>query len=411
MATGFILVKRALQSIYLNRKIVILLSFIEGFTFCVFSLIASLELRFFVGTKRFEKAIPGDKERVLYIQEENFDLSVESAERWDSFRQEMLEVFPSFGGVGYKTDKLTGGQLLSEFVRWREQSGEMEQWMNDGRVVKVVSVERGLLDWVITENGKGIVDDEAILIGYDYAPFFPIGSKLELNGKEYRVADYLQKGLTIPYSVAIAQDDFGAIELNRCMLIPGTNGVNGIHFACNSSYIILGEKNALEVINLVQSIADRNGVTICIQTIKEYVKEYKRALFFGMQEKIIVGAMILIVCFSSIVVTHLIGTLMRKKEFGILYSCGFSLKMIIIELSAECLLSLGFACVLGYMMNSLVIRFYLRELNTVLNLFGREYWILMGILVGTVAIVSMLIACLQIVFARPSRLMEGQRYD
>lgn len=411
MVTVFVLVKRAFQSIYLNRKVVVLLAFIEGFTFCIFSLFASLELRFFVGAKRFEKAIPNDKGKVLYIQEESIDLSAESAERWDSFRQEMLQVFPYFGGVGFRIDKLTKGQLLSDFIRWREQSGEMEQWLKDGSLVKVVYIDSGLFDWVITQNGKDITENDDILIGDDFAPFFPIGSIVELNGKECHVADYLQKDLTLPYSVAIAQDDFGAIELNRCVLISDENMVKGTHFACNSSYITVSEENVMKVIDSVQDIAERNGVTISIQPINEYVKEYKRTIYFGMQDRIVVGVMILIVCFSSLVVTHLIETLMRKKEFGILYACGFSLKMIITELSAECFLSLGFACLLGYMMNSLVIRFYLRELNNVVKLFGREYWILMSILVGTVAIVSMLVACLQIVFARPSRLMEGQRYD
>lgn len=407
MVTIMILIKRSAQSIYLNRKVVFLLSFIEGFTFCVLSLFLSLELQFFYGAKRFESAVPEKTERVLYIQEQGLDISAQSAENWDTFRNEMKATFPSFGGIGYKIYKLTDCEALSEFLLWREEHGKMELGQNDGSLVKVVSVDSGLLKWIDTQNGSKNIEEDEILVGADFAPFFSIGSKLRLNGKEYRVIDYLQKNLTLPYYITIAQD-CGAIGVDSCMLTVCSKELEGIHYAYNSSYIIMDDNNVAETIESVQDIAGRSSVSVSVQTIDSYIKDYKRAIFFGMQDKIVVGIMILIVCFSSVLVIHLIETLMRKREFGILYACGFSRKMVAAELSIECLLSLACACILGYMMNSIIVRFYLREIKDVVTLFGEEYWIIMGTLIGIIAGVSLLVGCLQIIHSRPSELMEDR---
>lgn len=320
-------------------------------TFAVFlsSVVIANAVSFSENEKRYSDSIISDHEKTLLVKPVYPDTTASFFSGWSRFL--------------FKMRSIDGCEQSGAFFRVAGYPGNETEAKPVSERLEILYIDKGIYKLgKAFSNGENrkleSVEGESIpvLAGYTYAKKYPVGSSFEFWGEKYVVVGSLPKDAGwIPEDGITRNKD--AYCIDQCFVTFSDYLAASPYYGLNGAYVILQENVSVEQAKkLLKEHAKECGVDVSVQTIDNYLSGVIRSKRNSERDFLKELSVILLVCIITVSTGNIALLLLRKREIGILYSCGYSRRDILLSLVVEAGCKAAACLVLWYMMSLLCAR-------------------------------------------------------
>lgn len=325
----------AWDSICSHRRSVLAVVLICSFAVFLTSIVIANSVSLSESEHQYSKAIVTDHDNTLFVKPLHSDMNTAFMTGWEAFLTGIRNVdgCSAAGASFYDSIYETNGS---------DPKDRLAVLFIDEEILDLCDTSLSEQEKKsLTEYGEVI----PLMVGADYAAKYPMGSEIETQDRKYRIVGTLSKS-----SVWVTEGGIShgreQMDLSNCFVTASRHFDNPVLYGMNGIYVILDSKtDAEEVKNRISSFAGECGIDVSVKTVREYISKVQKAKRSAEKELLIELAIVFLVAIISASTINIVCILLRKREIGILYSCGYSrgdiMKSLISEAGIKALLCLG----------------------------------------------------------------------
>ena len=408
------LLKISVDSFCRRRWMRFFLSALCGASFFLVAFALLQILSAYSAVARYSSSIAGNHSRILLITEDALLDSPEVESMWSSFQTALQDEFPESGAFsdsfGYFEELRLNEQYLSV-----NASQSVDVLLRDSPFgTRLLSV-----DATILSLGKLSLRSSAreafrknnakrpLLVGYAYKDVLPLGTVLTRNNEKYEVVGVLSPGAEWPSTDGITTASASVISLDYCFVYPHKAEDYSIAFGYRSTFVIT-EKSQCDAAALVFELARKEGISVSVQTVSEYIAAEKELIHDSMSGILRLSGFMLILSLLLVIMTNLMDIMMRQREFGILYSCGFTGREIKGLILLDTLLFTFSSLLFYFMIKTLFCRFQSISWKEQLQYIKRPFFLAFLCIIVVMEAASLLFSIAYLNRKSPTELLEDR---
>lgn len=298
--------------------------------------------------------------------------------------------------------ELDGNMSISDILKDKNKN-TMKKYVN--RAIDVLYVDKDILNICDLELVEGSFDqfvknDNAeipVILGNKFKGIIKTGDILtDIRGNKYKVIGVLESGARYFSKSDIMNDSSYYTNLDDDLIVLNSSAnvvdVTELCFQYINTimYYVNDTKNISETVRSVEKYAEKYNLDVKSNSIKDIIMEYKENYSKSISELRKLMICIIILGILSVSCASIISVLIRKNEFGIMYSCGIKTKEITKILIIENILKVFLALILAFVIYCRMLYFlYTDSIKIQLEVqFKQNMWELLVISIGIIVLVS-----------------------
>ena len=155
-------------------------------------------------------------------------------------------------------------------------------------------------------------------------------------------------------------------------------------------------------------LARKEGISVSVQTVSEYIAAEKELIHDSMSGILRLSGFMLILSLLLVIMTNLMDIMMRQREFGILYSCGFTGREIKGLILLDTLLFTFSSLLFYFMIKTLFCRFQSISWKEQLQYIKRPFFLAFLCIIVVMEAASLLFSIAYLNRKSPTELLEDR---
>lgn len=296
--------------------------------------------------------------------------------------------------------------------RMQKHYSEEKKEFVDGTVADVLFIDNSIVSIIrntIPENtilcGKENGNDVPILVGAAFRDIISIGEHFLYGEWKFTVVGYTTPGELWPEDGLVTGTYDQVQNMDYLFVIPIECGreIFGQFIGVNSIFLLIDKKSVQRVQSECIKLLLKAGITAGVSSVEEYMEPIFSARKLTLHKfRILLVFMIGITVFT-VTCTSLIALMIRSRKIGIWYACGVLPSdlsdIIFMEQFVKVLISTLFAYRLGL---------WAADSDMFLYYYKTEGAIWLGVLAGSIFLISSIIPCIYMRHKQPMELLRSK---